>query len=298
MTTMFRHTSLTKGVSFDKGSKRWVGRFTLNGQKHYIGKFKEEADAAKAVNRARINIINSYSLRNDAKDVLEREKAEINSNARWMSPAQDWNTLTLSRLKVIAKKHGIAPDDVIGDKRIKQNWIDVLNAREVRPMTNKELEIAAAADEIDDLIAYLDEDEEEERTFADGAVLEIPEEDWSPCVVINPDEPSYYWCSGGFLYTLYPTEGYTVWRYDTSVSGNYKPIGVWNGDETNGNEPYESPWEVSVDKEAGTYCMIDKSEDREEGEILENWAEDAVMSAPLSENRNHSFPQGKSARMR
>ena len=44
--------------------------------------------------------------------------------------------------------------------------------------------------------------------------------------------------------------------------------------------------------------MIDKSEDREEGEILENWAEDAVMSAPLSENRNHSFPQGKSARMR
>lgn len=299
MATVFRHTSLTKGVSYHKPSKRWLGRFTLNGQKHYVGCFKEEADAAKAVNRARINVMNSYSLRNEMKDMLEQEKHEINTNTRWMSPVREWSSLTIRQIKVFANKNGIFHEDLIGDKRLKQTWVDALNARDVRPVTTKEPEIAEAIAEIDELIGYLDEDEEDDRDWTDMAVLDIPEEEWSPCVVVNPDEPSYYWCNAGFLYTLYPTEGYTVWRYDTTVSGNYKPIGVWAGDTPNDNEDEQckSPWEVSVDREAGTYCMIDKSEDREEGEILENWAEGAVISAPLSDNRNHCFKLGKSAKM-
>jgi len=298
MSIVFRHSSLTKGVSYDRGSKRWVGRFTLNGQRYYIGSFKEESSAAQAVNRARINVASSSYLRNEVKDLLEEEKNQINSNASYMSSVQEWNTLTLGKIKYFAEKHGITHDDVIGDKRFKQNWIDVLNARDVRPITDKEPEIASAVDEIDGLIAYLYEDEEEDRNFSDAVVLDLAEEEWSPCVVIDPKEPVYYWCSGGFLYTLYPSEGYTVWRYDTTVSGNYKPIGVWNGDEQNDNDDEEkgSQWEVSVDKDAGTYCKISRSVELEEGEILENWAEDAVISVPLSQNRNHSFPQGKSAR--
>lgn len=295
---MFRHTSLTKGVSFDKVAKRWVGRFTLNGQKHYIGKFKEEADAAQAVNRARVNIVNSYSLRSEVKDILEDEKSEIEQNAPLMSPVQEWSSLTLSQIKNFAEKRGITHNDVRGDKRFKQNWIDVLSARDVRPITNKEAEMNEAIVEINGLIAYLDEDEKDDRDYSDTAVLDLHEQDWSPCVIIDPREPSYFWCSAGFLYTLYPTEGYTVWRYDTTVSGNYKPIGVWNGPKMDKNEePNELMWEVSVDKEAGSYCKISRSGEPEEGEILENWHEDAVFSSPLSENRNHSFPQGKSAKM-
>ena len=213
-----------------------------------------------------------------------------------MSPVQEWNTLTLRQLKEVAKKHIGCTSHGYGDNRKKQSWIDLLVANKVRPMTTKEPEIAEAVDEIDGLIAYLDQDEEEDRKFSDKAVLDLPEEEWAPCVVVNPDEPAYCCCNGGFLYTLYPTEGYTVWRYDKAVVGNYKPIGVWNGDEQNDNEQCEYPWEVSVDKDAGTYCMIEKSVVEKVDEILENWSEGAIMSAPLSQNRNHSFPQGKSAR--
>lgn len=297
MATLFRHTSLTKGVSWNKTTKRWVGRFTVNGQSYYMGSFKEEADAAQTVNMARINIANSYYLRNEVKDLLEEEKNHINKNAPYMSPPQDWNTLTVSKIKDFAEKHGITHDDVMGDKRIKQNWIDVLTARDVRPITAKEPEIVAAVDEIDDLIADLDENEKDDREYSDQAALDLPEEEWSPCVVINPSEPSYFWCNEGFLYTLYPTEGYTVWRYDEAVTGNYKPIGVWIGPEMDEDEDHLEPqWEVSVDKDAGTYCKISKPEEPEEGEILENWHEDAVMSSPLSDHRNHSFAKGKTAK--
>tara|TARA_Y100000389_G_C17464496_1_gene524395 strand:+ start:1163 stop:2059 length:897 start_codon:yes stop_codon:yes gene_type:complete len=297
MATLFRHTSLTKGVSFDKASKRWIGKFTINGQRHYIGSFKEEADAAQAVNRARINIANSYYLRNEVKDLLEEEKSQINTNAPNMSGIQAWDTLPLRQIKEIATKHGITGSDLIADARTKQAWIDVLNNREIRPMTAKEPEIAAAVDEIDDLIAYLDQDEKEDREYSDQAALDLPEEEWTPCVVINPDEPSYYWCHDGFLYTLYPTEGYTVWRYDEAVTGNYKPIGVWIGPEMDEDEDHLEPqWEVAIDKDAGTYCKIGKPEEPEEGEILENWHEDAVMSSPLSDHRNHSFAKGKTAK--
>jgi hypothetical protein len=301
MASLFRHTSLTKGVSFDKGSQRWVGRFTLNGQKHYVGKFKDEADAAVAVNRARINVVNSYSLRSEVKDILEEERSEIERNAPLMSPVQEWTSLTLRQLKDFAEKHGITPDDVIGDKRFKQNWIDVLVTRDVRPMTAKEGEINSAIDEINGLITYLNQDEKDDRDYTDEAVLDLPEQEWSPCVIIDPSEPSYFWCHAGFLYTLYPTEGYTVWRYDTNVSGHYKPIGVWNGPKMDKNEdPAELTWEISVDRVAGTYCKMSRSglDQPEEGEILENWHEDAVFSSPLSENRNRSFPEGKSARTR
>ncbi len=294
---MFRHTSITKGVSFDKVSKRWLGRFTENGVTHYVGRFKEEADAAQAVNRARVNIKNSYYLRNELKDELLWEKEQINLNAPRMSPVQEWNTLTLRQLKEAAETRGITSDDIVGDKRLKQNWIDVLVDRDVRPMTNKEPEISAAIDEIDEIIDYLDRDEETDRKFSDKAVLGLAEIEWSACVVDDPDEPAYFWCNCGFLYTLYPTEGYTVWRYDETVSGNYKPIGVWNGPQMDENEEQpETLWEVSVDKAAGTYCRMDKAEDPEEGEILENWKEGAVMSSPLSDNRNHSFKLGKSAK--
>ena len=299
MASMFRHTSITKGVSWHKPSKRWLGRFTVNGQRHYVGSFKEEADAAKAVNRARINIMNSYCLRNEVKDELNMEKSQINKNAPYMSELQEWNTLTLGQLKEAAEKHGILFNDVIGDKRVKKTWIDLLSARDVRPITAKEPEIDAAIEEIDSLIAYLDKDEQEDRLYSDEAVLVIPEEEWAPCVVINPKEPAYYWCNCGFLYTLYPAEGYTIWRYDEDVPGNYKPIGVWIGPEMDEDEEHlERPWEVSVDKQAGTYCKIDKPEEPEEGEILENWDEAAVMSEPLSEHRNHLFARGKSAKMR
>ena len=288
MATVFRHTSITKGVSWHKPSKRWLGRFTVNGQRHYVGSFKEEAEAAKAVNRARIDLMTSSSLRHEVKNELKEEKIQINKNAPYMSPVQEWTTLTLGQLKHHAEKHGIVPEDVVGDKRIKKTWIDVLAARDVRPITAKEPEIASSIEEIEGLLDYLDKDEQQDRHFSDAEVLNLPEEEWASCVVINPEEPAYFWVKSGFLYTLYPAEGYTVWRYDQSVPGNYKPIGVWNGPEMDEDENHlDRPWQVSVDKEAGTYCKIEK-EEPEEGEILENWDEDALISRPLSEHRNHS----------
>mgnify|MGYP003324487254 CR=1 FL=1 len=286
MATMFRHTSLVKGVTFDKGTKRWVGRFTLNGQRHYVGTFEKEADAAKAVNQARVDAMGSNFLREEVKDLLKEEKAEIERNARWMSPLQDWHSLPLRQIKDIAEKRGINDDDIVGDKRIKQNWIDVLNSREIRPMTAKEPEVAASIEEIEGLLDYLDKDIEEDRQFSDAIVLDIPQEEWSSCVVTDPSKPSYFWCIGGFLYTLYPTEGYTVWRYDTDVPGNYKPIGVWNPNSDEDGERLEPMWEVNIDKEAGNYCKIKIEEELEEGEISENWVEGAVISPPLSLNGN------------
>jgi hypothetical protein len=303
MATMFRHTSLVKGVSFNKRTNRWVGRFTLNGQRHYMGTFKEEAEAAQAVNRARINIISSYSLRNEVKDELKWEKCDINSAAPKMSAVQDWNTIPLHQLKEVAKKRGIRNDDVLGDRRIKDNWIDALNEHGARPVTNKEPEINAAIDEIDELITYLEKDEKEDRDFSDAAVLKISEDDWSPCVIIDPKEPAYFWCNSGFLYTLYPVEGCTVWRYDERVVGNYKPIGVWIGPETEVEEeetivaelqhetadqrPHgSSDLQVALDKEGGSYCKIKLDGPEKEGEILENWIDGALISGPLSQNRN------------
>lgn len=286
MTTTFNHASLTKGVSFDKRSNRWVGRFTLNGQRHYVGTFKEELHATRAVNRAKIDAMGSYFLRNEIKDILEEQKSMINTTAISMSSVQEWNTLTLPEIKEFAEKQGITHLDVMGDKRFKQNWIDVVTTRGVRPITRREPVIAKSIAEIDTLIDYLGENEKNDRDYSDRIVLTLPKREWNPCVIIDPREPSYFWCNDGFIYTLFPAEGYTIWRFDENFSGNYKQIGVWVGPNANENDPSdELKWEVSIDKVAGTYCKIRRSGgDIEEGEILENWVDGAIISPPLSEN--------------
>lgn len=284
---MFRHTSLTKGVTFDKRGKRWQGRFTSNGVHHYVGSFKEEKDAVEAVNQARINVMSSNNLRHEVKNELQAEIDQYNENAAFMAPIQEWDDLPLNQIKEAANKHGIYIEDLEGDARSKKTWVDMLNFLEVRPMTTKEPEIEAAVDEIEAIIADLDKYEKEDQELSDQAVLEIAGDEWLPCVIVNPDEPSYFWCNEGFIYTLYPNEGSTVWRYDETVTGNYKPIGVWNGPQVDENyDQAESPWQVSVDKNAGTYSMIDAPEEDalEEGEILED-PPLPVMSTPRPTSR-------------
>ena len=285
MATMFRHSSLVKGVSFNKTSKKWIGQFMLNGQRHYIGSFKEEAQAAQAVNRARINAMMNSSLRHEIKDELNKEKSQINKSAPYMSPVMEWTDLTLNELKDHAANNGITPDDVDGDKRCRENWIGALKSFDVRPMTEKEPEIDAAIQEIDDMVADLDKDEEKDRKQSDQAVLDLPEEEWAPCAGTNEKNPAYYWCNSGFLYTLYPAEGYTIWRYDDSVPSNNKPIGVWIGPEMDEDEDHlERPCEVTVDKEAGTYRKTVRVSEGAAEEVDEEAAE--TGSPPIEDRVN------------
>ena len=53
-------------------------------------------------------------------------------------------------------------------------------------MTAKEPEVAASIEEIEGLLDYLDKDIEEDRQFSDAIVLDIPQEEWSSCVVTDP----------------------------------------------------------------------------------------------------------------
>lgn len=274
MATIFHHTSRTKGVTFNRVARRWIGQFMLNGRRHYVGCFKEEAVAVQAVNRARVNAMTSSSQKNEVKEMLEWEKSKINKNAGFMSPVKEWADLTLRDIKDHAANNGITPDDVDGDKRCRENWIKALESFEVRPMTEKEPEIDASIREIDDLISYLDKDVDKVRKEADKAVLDLPEEEWAPCAGTNEKNPAYYWCNSGFLYTVYPAEGYTIWRYDESVPSNNKPIGVWIGPEMDEDEDHlERPYEVTVDKEAGTYSKTVR--------VSEGAAEEVDEEAPL-----------------
>lgn len=335
---MFRHTSMHKGVTFDSRRKLWIGRFTSNGVHHYVGSFKQEKEAAEAVNQARVNVLNSNSLRNEVQDILKQEKAKIEANAPHLAPVKSWDTFSIAELKALVKSgleeqrhelirmphaqgasigsmaegseaayqgwhkvdtllHGSPEHNEIGDKRLKQTWIDALNLLDRRPATEKETQVAAAIAEIDDLQAHLTTNLKRDRDHSDKAVLDLHEADWCPCVIQQGSDPAYYWCNDGFIYTLFPSEGYTVWRFDETIKGNYRVIGCWNGPIMDvGEEQTEQIWQMSVDREAGTYCRFDKPEG-EEGEILEGrWAEDAVMSDPLFQHRNHSFAPGKSAK--
>lgn len=43
------NTSGIKGVSWDKGRKKWIGHLSLLGRSYYIGRFKTKSEAEKAI---------------------------------------------------------------------------------------------------------------------------------------------------------------------------------------------------------------------------------------------------------
>ena len=133
----------------------------------------------------------------------------------------------------------------------------------------------------DGLIAYLDKDSKQ----ADIAVLDLPEEEWTPCTDTDEKNPAYYWRNSGFLYKVYPAEGYMIWRYDESIPGNKKPIGVWIGPEMDEYEDHlERPCEVTVDKEAGTYRKTVRVSEGAAEEVDEEAAE--TGSPPIEDRVN------------
>ena len=113
-----------------------------------------------------------------------------------------------------------------------------------------------------------------------------------PSIIIG----STIWAIGSFGLKRSAVGGAAGTAAEEATLEHINVVGSHAAADDNDDEEKGSQWEVSVDKDAGTYCKISRSVELEEGEILENWAEDAVISVPLSQNRNHSFPQGKSAR--
>lgn len=65
-------TSQFKGVSFDKAAKKWRASITCNNRKHSLGMYTNQLDAAKAYNKAAINLFKAFAFlnRNEQGEVL------------------------------------------------------------------------------------------------------------------------------------------------------------------------------------------------------------------------------------
>lgn len=55
------NTSGIKGVTFHKASKKWMAHITINKKPCYLGIFANKDDAAKVVNRARLEFHGEYA---------------------------------------------------------------------------------------------------------------------------------------------------------------------------------------------------------------------------------------------